>query len=151
MGPSAIPIAGLILWMLILCCGIHGQPMFPCDSRIPNAANYPFCRTALPIKDRVNDLIGRLTLEEKIQQLVSKAGGVPRLGIPGYEWWSEALHGVSNVGPGTQFEAGICSCCYKFSPSHSHCSFIQYIPLGSYRTGNESSLHSLYISMPLDT
>lgn len=106
MGPIAIAIAGLILLISFFCCGIHGEPMFPCDSRTPNAASYPFCSTALPIKDRVNDLIGRLTLEEKIQQLVSKAGGVPRLGIPGYDWWSEALHGISNVGPGTQFEAG---------------------------------------------
>jgi len=106
MGLDAIAIADLILWMLLLCCGIHGQPVFPCDSRIPNAANYPFCRTGLPIKDRVNDLIGRLTLKEKVQRLASKSGGVPRLGIPEYEWWSEALHGVSNVGPGTHFDAG---------------------------------------------
>lgn len=106
MGSSVVPIAGLILWILFFCGGIHGDLMFACDSRIPNAANYPFCSTALPIKDRVNDLIGRLTLEEKIQQLVSKAAGVPRLGIPAYQWWSEALHGVSNVGPGTQFAAG---------------------------------------------
>lgn len=107
MGPKAISnIAGLILWMLFLCCGIHGQPNFPCDSRIPNAASYPFCKTSLPIRARVSDLIGRLTLKEKVQQLVSKSAGVPRLGIPSYEWWSEALHGVSNIGPGTQFAAG---------------------------------------------
>jgi beta-glucosidase-like glycosyl hydrolase len=35
--------------------------------------------------------------------LVNNAAAVPRLGIQGYEWWSEALHGVSNVGPGTKF------------------------------------------------
>ena len=51
----------------------------------------------------MKDLIGRLTLEEKVRLLVNNAAGVPRLGIKGYEWWSEALHGVSNVGPGTKF------------------------------------------------
>ena len=86
MGPNVVSIADLILWMLFFGCGIHGEPLFPCDSRIPNAANYPFCKTSLPIRVRVNDLIGRLTLKEKAQQLVSKASGVPGLGIPSYEW-----------------------------------------------------------------
>lgn len=57
----------------------------------------------MPIHNRVKDLIGRLTLQEKIRLLVNNAAGVPRLGMSGYEWWSEALHGVSNVGPGTRF------------------------------------------------
>ncbi|KAK6118123.1 hypothetical protein DH2020_048107 [Rehmannia glutinosa] len=63
----------------------------------------PFCKTDLRIEDRVRDLIGRLTLQEKVKLLGNSAAAVPRLGIKGYEWWSEALHGVSNVGPGTKF------------------------------------------------
>lgn len=51
----------------------------------------------------MRDLIGRLTLQEKIRLLVNNAAAVPRLGIDGYEWWSEALHGVSNTGPGVKF------------------------------------------------
>ncbi|GLJ50954.1 hypothetical protein SUGI_1085220 [Cryptomeria japonica] len=98
---------GLIVVLLVLGLlqGICGQPMYPCDNRvIPNAAVvYPFCNKALPINVRVNDLIRRLNLKEKVQMLVDKAGAVPRLGIPSYEWWSEALHGVSNFGPGTHF------------------------------------------------
>lgn len=50
-------------------------------------------------------MVGRLTLQEKIGFLVNKAGAVSRLGIPSYEWWSEALHGVSYVGPGTHFSS----------------------------------------------
>jgi beta-glucosidase-like glycosyl hydrolase len=57
----------------------------------------------LAIQERVKDLIGRLTLQEKVNLLVNNAAAVPRVGIKGYEWWSEALHGVSNVGPGTRF------------------------------------------------
>jgi beta-glucosidase-like glycosyl hydrolase len=54
------------------------------------------------MQDRVHDLIGRLTLQEKIRLLVNNAIPVPRLGIKGYEWWSEALHGVA-ISPGVHF------------------------------------------------
>ncbi|XP_026435663.1 probable beta-D-xylosidase 2 [Papaver somniferum] len=76
---------------------------FACNPRDSNTKNYPFCKTNLPIQYRVRDFIGRLTLHEKVGLLVNNAAPVPRLGIQGYEWWSEALHGVSNVGPGTKF------------------------------------------------
>ncbi|XP_073009826.1 probable beta-D-xylosidase 2 isoform X1 [Typha latifolia] len=78
------------------------RPAFACAPESP-AVSLPFCGTSLPIRARVRDLVGRLTREEKIQMLVNKAAGVPRLGIAGYEWWSEALHGVSNVGPAVRF------------------------------------------------
>lgn len=45
-----------------------------------------------------------MTLDEMVQQLGDKAIGVPRIGLPHYEWWSEAIHGVSNVGPGIFFD-----------------------------------------------
>ncbi|KAL3030044.1 hypothetical protein AAZX31_03G198500 [Glycine max] len=65
----------------------------------------PFCKASLAIPERVKDLVGRLTLQEKVRLLVNNAAAVPRLGMKGYEWWSEALHGVSNVGPGVKFNA----------------------------------------------
>ncbi|MQL99667.1 hypothetical protein Taro_032392 [Colocasia esculenta] len=80
--------------------GAEARPAFACQGEF---ARLPFCWTRMPIHNRVKDLIGRLTLQEKIRLLVNNAAGVPRLGISGYEWWSEALHGVSNVGPGTKF------------------------------------------------
>ena len=56
-----------------------------------------------PIETRVNDLIGRMTLEEKASQLVNQARAIPRLQVPAYDWWSEALHGVANAGTATVF------------------------------------------------
>ena len=56
-----------------------------------------------PIDVRVNDLVGRMTLEEKASQLVNQARAIPRLQIPAYDWWSEALHGVANAGTATVF------------------------------------------------
>lgn len=76
---------------------------FACDPRDGATANLPFCNPALSIPERVKDLVGRLTMGEKVQLLVNNAIAVPRLGIKGYEWWSEALHGVSNTGPGVKF------------------------------------------------
>jgi beta-glucosidase len=56
-----------------------------------------------PIRVRVDDLVGRMTLEEKASQLVNQARAIPRLNIPAYDWWSEALHGVANAGTATVF------------------------------------------------
>jgi beta-glucosidase len=59
------------------------------------AQSYPFQNPDLPIDQRVDDLVGRLTLEEKIQQMVNTAPAIDRLGIPAYNWWNECLHGVA--------------------------------------------------------
>ncbi|GFY90052.1 glycosyl hydrolase family protein [Actinidia rufa] len=80
---------------------------FACNKNDPNTRDYLFCNTTLSYLDRAKDLVSRLTLEEKAQQLVNKAKGISRLGVPAYEWWSEALHGVSNTGPGVHFNATV--------------------------------------------
>ncbi|MDQ3930691.1 MAG: glycoside hydrolase family 3 C-terminal domain-containing protein, partial [Chloroflexota bacterium] len=59
--------------------------------------------TSLPLADRVRDLVAQMTLEEKISQLQNNAPGVPRLGIPAYNYWNEALHGVARNGRATVF------------------------------------------------
>jgi beta-glucosidase len=56
-----------------------------------------------PVSARVDDLISKMTLEEKASQLVNQARAIPRLQVPGYDWWSEALHGVANAGTATVF------------------------------------------------
>jgi beta-glucosidase len=58
---------------------------------------------AQPIEARVQDLIRRMTLEEKASQLVNQARAIPRLQVPAYDWWSEALHGVARAGVATVF------------------------------------------------
>ncbi|TYI92861.1 hypothetical protein E1A91_D02G100100v1 [Gossypium mustelinum] len=82
------------------------QPPFSCDASDPATKSYPFCETTLPITQRVRDLVSRLTLGEKISQLVNSAPAIPRLGIPDYQWWSEALHGLA-VSRGMRFNGTI--------------------------------------------
>lgn len=57
----------------------------------------PFRNPELPLETRVNDLISRLTLEEKVGLMQNNAIAIPRLGIPAYNWWNEALHGVART------------------------------------------------------
>src|SRR5579862_4065981 len=62
---------------------------------------------SLPIDQRVNDLVTRLTLDEKASQMQDVAVAIPRLGIPAYNWWNEALHGVARAGNATVFPQAI--------------------------------------------
>ncbi|WP_201982762.1 glycoside hydrolase family 3 C-terminal domain-containing protein [Hymenobacter rubidus] len=62
-----------------------------------NPANLPFRNPDLDIDQRVNDLVGRLTLPEKISQMLNTSPPIDRLGVPGYNWWNEALHGVART------------------------------------------------------
>lgn len=82
-----------------------------------------FCNTSLPYDVRAKDLVDSMTLEEKAHQLGNKATGVPRLGIPPYQWWSEALHGVSTSGPGTFFNGTVPAATSFPTPLSSTASF----------------------------
>ena len=62
---------------------------------------------SLPIARRVDDLVSRMTLEEKVSQMMNVAPAIPRLGIPEYDWWNEALHGVAASGIATVFPQAI--------------------------------------------
>jgi beta-glucosidase len=60
-----------------------------------------------PLDARAKDLISRMSLAEKVSQLQNTAPGIPRLGIPAYDYWSEALHGVAIAGRATVFPQAI--------------------------------------------
>ena len=53
-----------------------------------------YLNPSLPIDQRVNDLVSRMTMEEKASQMVNTSAAIPRLQVPAYNWWSEALHGI---------------------------------------------------------
>ena len=70
-------------------------------------ADMPFMNPSLPVAARVEDLLSRLTAEEKVGLMMNNSSAVPRLGIPAYEWWNEALHGVARSGMATVFPQAI--------------------------------------------
>lgn len=62
---------------------------------------------SLPFEERARDLVSRMTLDEKASQLSYRSAAVKRLGIPAYNWWNEALHGVARGGTATVFPQAI--------------------------------------------
>ncbi len=70
---------------------------FPLALNAQKYRSFPMWDTSLPFETRARDLISRLTPEEKVGQMMHAAPAIPRLGIPGYNWWNEALHGVART------------------------------------------------------
>lgn len=68
--------------------------LFVQQSYCQNSNSLPYLNSSLSFEERVNDLVGRMTLEEKTSQMLNTAPAVNRLGIPAYNWWNECLHGV---------------------------------------------------------
>jgi beta-glucosidase len=61
-------------------------------------SSLPYMNYKLSPEERAADLVQRMTLEEKASQLVNQARAIPHLQVPAYDWWSEALHGVTTNG-----------------------------------------------------
>jgi len=72
-------------------------------ARPQQSGSRPWLNSDLPINQRVDDLISKMTLEEKVSQMRDHAPAIPRLGIPKYDWWNEGLHGVAFAGYATNF------------------------------------------------
>ncbi|HJU55572.1 MAG TPA: glycoside hydrolase family 3 C-terminal domain-containing protein [Pyrinomonadaceae bacterium] len=91
-------VAACVLFLLICQSSILPQSR----AELP-----PYKNPALPIEKRVEDLVSRMTLEEKVSQMLNKAAAIERLDIPAYDWWNEALHGVARAGTATVFPQAI--------------------------------------------
>lgn len=67
----------------------------------------PYRDSNAPMEKRVDDLVSRMTLEEKVSQLMNDSPAIERLDIPAYNWWNESLHGVARAGRATVFPQAI--------------------------------------------
>src|ERR1700758_2586975 len=70
-------------------------------------AAVPHMDPLLPLEKRVDDLVSRMTLEEKVSQMMNSSDAIPRLGVPKYDWWNEGLHGIARSGYATVFPQAI--------------------------------------------
>lgn len=81
--------------------------IFICAISSAQNFKYPFQYPKLPVEQRIENLLGLLTVDEKIGMMMDNSKAVPRLDIPGYGWWNEALHGVARAGTATVFPQAI--------------------------------------------
>jgi beta-glucosidase len=89
------------LGLIAAATSVLAAPAFAADAT-------PIYRdTNRSVDERATDLVSRMTLEEKIAQLQNDTPAIARLGIPSYEWWNEALHGVARSGAATVFPQAI--------------------------------------------
>jgi len=68
---------------------------------------FPYQNSDLPVTERVDDLLSRMTIQEKTGQLLYQSPSIPRLGVPEYNWWNECLHGVARAGYATVFPQSV--------------------------------------------
>src|ERR1700722_8066512 len=105
------PAAFLCLFLPLLQAGAQAPEQTPLPPPTPEqvkaAAAMPYRNASLPIEQRVDDLVGRMTLEEKVSQLIDSAAAIPRLDVPAYNWWNEGLHGLARSGYATVFPQAI--------------------------------------------
>ena len=80
----------IILIVLSAC-----MTVIVCTTTAEQSSHLPYMDPNVSPEQRAADLVGRMTLEEKASQLVNQARAIPRLDVPAYDWWSEALHGVA--------------------------------------------------------
>ena len=93
----------LFFLILVIVVNISGYV----SSAQPPVYKYIFQNPSLTTEERVADLVSKMTLQEKADQLLYTAPAIPRLGIPAYNWWNEALHGVARAGYATVFPQSI--------------------------------------------
>ncbi len=113
MKSSGLWVAALALAFSATVCAVTAQEAQ--QNGPAQTANEPdYLNPALPAAQRATDLVSRMTLEEKASQMVNHARAIPRLKVPAYDWWSEALHGVllngttefpEPIGLGASFDA----------------------------------------------
>src|ERR1700744_401028 len=82
------------LWVLLLAVCVFSSLAFLVKHK---KYQYDFQDPSLSVEQRVNDLVSKMTLEEKVGQMLNAAPAIERLGVPAYNWWNECLHGVART------------------------------------------------------
>lgn len=87
----------------IVLCALACAMLFSCSPKPKGDYEYPFQNPYLSVDERVDNLLSLLTLEEKVKMMINRSMEVERLGVPAYNWWGEACHGLMGVDDVTVF------------------------------------------------
>jgi beta-glucosidase len=113
-----------------------------------NQSAAPYLDPAVPLQQRVDDLVSKMTLEEKVSQMQNHAAGIPRLGVAEYDWWSEALHGVARSGYATVFPQAIGMAATWDGPLiHEEAHVIGIEARGRYNSAVREDNHAIFYGM----
>ncbi|RZA26338.1 MAG: glucan 1,4-alpha-glucosidase, partial [Lysobacteraceae bacterium] len=105
-GCRKLPVIGVLLGALLTVAALGSQAL-AAEAASPAATQAPWLDTRLGFEERAAALVSRMTLEEKAAQMQNAAPAIERLGVPAYDWWNEALHGVARAGGATVFPQAI--------------------------------------------
>ncbi|MGC9998275.1 MAG: glycoside hydrolase family 3 C-terminal domain-containing protein [Terriglobia bacterium] len=135
-----------------LAAVVMGCALIPsaCAQNATKEASPPYRDPSLPIEKRVDDLIARMTLEEKVRQMQHTAPAIPRLGVPSYDWWSEALHGIARSGYATVFPQAIgMAATWDARLVHHEAEVIATETRAKYNQAQREGNHSIYYGLTL--
>ena len=118
---------------------------------LPAQASQMYLDPSQPIDKRVDDLVSRMTLEEKITQMVNTSPAIPRLGVPAYDWWSEGLHGIARSGYATMFPQAIGAWLRRGTPNWSAgiSDTISTEARAKYNDAIRQDIHSIYYGLTI--
>jgi beta-glucosidase len=130
---------------LLLTFGLVSCPAFA-QSQKP----LPYLDPSLSNRQRVDDLVSRMTLDEKVAQLINTAPGIPRLNVPAYDYWSEGLHGIARSGYATLFPQAIGMASTWDTPLiHQVSTVISTEARAKYNEAVRHDVHSIYYGLTI--
>jgi beta-glucosidase len=101
----------LVMPVLVLLAGVALRGVPQLAQTLPTSptplSGAAYLNPDLPPDVRAKDLVSRMTLDQKVRQMQNAAPAIPDLGVPAYDWWNEALHGVARAGQATVFPQAI--------------------------------------------
>ncbi|HET9101572.1 MAG TPA: glycoside hydrolase family 3 C-terminal domain-containing protein [Acidobacteriaceae bacterium] len=119
-----------------------------CFAQANHETTAPYLNSAVPIEKRVDDLVSKMTLQEKVSQMQNHAAAIPRLGVAEYDWWSEALHGVARSGYATVFPQAIGMAATWDAPLiHEEAHMIGVEARGRYNSAVREDNHAIFYGM----
>jgi len=117
---------------------------------LAQGGSLPYQQSTLTPEERAADLVGRMTLYEKVSQMVNASAPMPRLNVPAYDWWSEGLHGVARSGYATLFPQAIgMAATWDKELLHQEGDAISVEARAKYNEAIKHDIHSIYYGLTI--